>query len=95
MKDVRVNIILHYSTGALRAVSQVQEAVEKPKPASLTEQQWEEMGRLVVTEYHELIPPIPLEAISQDLLQLHIVKGPINKKAGYNRDTSSRLRCKG
>lgn len=87
MKDVRVNdIILHYSTGALRAVSQVQEAaVEKPKPASLTEQQWEEMGRLVVTEYHELIPPIPLEAISQDLLQLHIVKGPINKKGGVQQ----------
>lgn len=43
MKEVRLNdIVLHYSNGALRAVSQVQEAaVEKPKPASLSEQQWE------------------------------------------------------
>lgn len=87
MKDVKVNdIVLHYSTGALRAVSQVQEAaVEKPKPASLSDQQWEETGRLVVTEYHELNPPISLEAISQDLLQLHIAKGPINKIGGVNQ----------
>lgn len=87
MKDVKVHdIVLHYSNGALRAVSQVQEAaVEKPKPASLADQQWEEMGRLVVTEYYELNPMIPLEAISQDLLQLHIAKGPINKKGGVNQ----------
>ena len=87
MKDVKFNdIILHYSTGVLRAVSQVQEtAVEKPKPASLSDQQWEETGRLIVTEYHELNPRIPLEAISQGLLQLHIPKGPINKKGGVNQ----------
>ncbi|SDE38539.1 AAA domain (dynein-related subfamily) [Paenibacillus sp. UNCCL117] len=87
MKDVEVNdIILHYSNGALRAVSQVQAAaVERPKPASLSDQQWEETGRLVVTEYHDLNPPIPLEAISQDLLQLHIAKGPINKIGGVNQ----------
>jgi 5-methylcytosine-specific restriction enzyme B len=87
MKEVKINdIILHYSNGALRAVSQVQEAaVEQPKPESLSDQQWEEMGRLVVTEYHELNPPVPLEAISQDLLQLHIAKGPINKKGGVNQ----------
>lgn len=87
MKDVKVNdIVLHYSTGAVRAVSQVQEAaVDKPKPASLSDQQWEETGRLVVTEYHELNPPIPLEDISLDLLQLHIAKGPINKKGGVNQ----------
>ncbi|MFD0619702.1 McrB family protein [Paenibacillus sp. GCM10027629] len=87
MKDVKVNdIVLHYSSGALRAVSQVQAAaIESPKPASLSDQQWEETGRLVVTEYHELNPPIPLEAISQDLLQLHIAKGPINKIGGVNQ----------
>lgn len=87
MKDVRVNdIILHYSTGAVRAVSQVKEAaVEKPKSANLAEQQWEETGRLIVTDYHELNPPILLEAISQDLLQLHIVKGPINRKGGVQQ----------
>lgn len=87
MKDVKINdIVLHYSNGAIRAVSQVQQAaVEKPKPASLSDQQWEENGRLVVTEYHELNPIIPLEGISQDLLQLHIGKGPINKKGGVNQ----------
>ncbi|RNB92484.1 hypothetical protein EDM56_01970 [Brevibacillus fluminis] len=87
MKDVRVNdIVLHYSNGALRAVSQVQEAaVEQPKPQSLSDQQWDEQGRLVVTEYHELNPPIQLTAISQDLLQLHITKGPINRKGGVNQ----------
>jgi MoxR-like ATPase len=87
MKDVKVNdLILHYSTGAIRAVSQVQQAaIEMPKPTSLSDQPWEETGRLIVTEYHELNPPIPLEAISQDLLQLHITKGPINKKGGVNQ----------
>ncbi|MEF2248730.1 McrB family protein [Paenibacillus sp. IITD108] len=87
MKDVKVNdIVLHYSNMALRAVSQVKvAAVEKPKPSSLSGQQWDETGRLVVTEYHELIPPIPFEAITQDLLQLHITKGPINKKGGVNQ----------
>ncbi|MBJ9989423.1 McrB family protein [Paenibacillus sp. S28] len=87
MKDVKVNdLILHYSTGAIRAVSQVQQAaIEMPKPTSLSDQPWEEEGRLIVTEYHELNPPILLEAISQDLLQLHITKGPINKKGGVNQ----------
>lgn len=87
MKDVRVNdVILHYSNGAIRAVSQVREAaVEKPKPESLSDQQWEELGRLVSTEYYELNPPVSLELISQDLLQLHIQKGPINKKGGVNQ----------
>jgi len=87
MKDVKVNdIVLHYSTGALRAVSQVLEsAVEKAKPDSLSDQQWEETGRLVVTEYYELNPPILLDAISQDLLQLQLPRGPINKKGGVNQ----------
>ncbi len=82
------DIILHYANGALRYVSEVTTpAIEAPKPASLGNNSWQDIGRLVRTEYFTLKPVIGLNDFSKDLLKLDIPQGPIdvngNVKQGY------------
>ena len=89
MEEVKKDdIILHYANGSLRYVSQVFKPHEiAKKPESLKSEQWEEEGRLVHVEYHELIPTIPLVKFNQKLLKLNIEQGPIDSngrvKQGY------------
>lgn len=80
------DIVLHYSNGFLRYISRVlAPAVEASIPDSLKSNSWEEQGRLVYVEYHELKPAIPLEKISQQLLKLSIKEGPINVTGGVKQ----------
>lgn len=95
------DIILHYANGALRYVSEViSPAVEAPKPASLENNNWQDIGRLVRAEYYPLKPIIQLNDFSKDLLNIDIQQGPIdvngNVKQGYlfrfNFDAFNRIR---
>ncbi|QQZ63261.1 AAA family ATPase [Paenibacillus sonchi] len=87
MKEVKQgDIILHYSNKAIRYVSQVTDAaVEAPKPGSMANTNWQEEGRLVRTEYVELIPPIMLQQFNQQIMQLNITQGPLHSGGGVNQ----------
>lgn len=61
------DVVFNYAKGAVRAVSVVVESVvEAPRPAELPEGPWQEEGRLVEIEYHELSESIPLEEIPSE-----------------------------
>ncbi|WP_058302885.1 McrB family protein [Gorillibacterium timonense] len=80
------DIVLHYANKALRYVSYVIEpAIMATKPASLASSNWEEQGRLVRTEYVELVPSIRLEQFNQQILQLNINQGPIHSVGGVKQ----------
>lgn len=80
------DIVLHYSNGYLRYVSRVlSPAVEAPRPESMRSENWEEVGRLVQVEYHELKPNIQLYRISNELLKLDIKEGPIDSIGGVKQ----------
>lgn len=87
MKEVKQgDIILHYSNKAIRYVSQVTDAaVEAPKPGSMAKTNWQEEGRLVRTEYVELIPPIVLQQFNQQIMQLNLTQGPLHSGGGVNQ----------
>ncbi|WHY20118.1 AAA family ATPase [Paenibacillus sp. G2S3] len=87
MKDVKQgDIILHYSNKAIRYVSQVTDAaVEAPKPGSMANTNWQEDGRLVRTEYVELIPPIMLQQFNQQIMQVSLTQGPLHSGGGVNQ----------
>jgi len=82
------DIVLHNAHGHLRYVSQVTApAVMAKRPHGIESDEWEEAGRLVRVDYHELRPPIALETFSQALSRLRIMQGPIDStgrpKQGY------------
>lgn len=87
MKEVKQgDIILHYSNKAIRYVSQVTDAaVEAPKPGSMANTNWQEDGRLVRTEYVELIPPIMLQQFNQQIMQVNLTQGPLHSGGGVNQ----------
>lgn len=87
MKEVKQgDIILHYSNKAIRYVSQVTDAaVEAPKPGSMANTNWQEDGRLVRTEYVELIPPIVLQQFNQQIMQVNLTQGPLHSGGGVNQ----------
>lgn len=87
MKEVKQgDIILHYSNKAIRYVSQVTDAaVEAPKPGSMANTNWQEEGRLVRTEYVELIPPIMLQQFNQQIMQVNLTQGPLHSGGGVNQ----------
>ncbi|NMA30720.1 MAG: hypothetical protein GX941_02785, partial [Candidatus Methanofastidiosa archaeon] len=81
------DIVLHYSSGVLRYVSEVlTPAIITPKPDYLGEQ-WEGEGRLVRVKYHRLHPSIELNKFNDRILKLNINKGPLDVrglvKQGY------------
>jgi len=80
LQEVKVgDIILHYANGALRYVSQVEQAaVEAPKPESMSKSSWQQQGRLIKTKYHDLVEHIPLERFVDAIFDLAIPQGPIN-----------------
>ncbi len=87
LKDLREgDIILHYSNGYLRYASQVIEPVSTaPRPEALPNTEWQREGRLVRLNYLELTPPVPLQAFSQEIQQLDIPQGPINRTGGVKQ----------
>lgn len=87
MREVKQgDIILHYSNKAIRYVSQVTDAaVEAPKPGSMANTNWQEDGRLVRTEYVELIPPIMLQQFNQQIMQVNLTQGPLHSGGGVNQ----------
>ncbi|OME66047.1 hypothetical protein BSK65_22985 [Paenibacillus odorifer] len=87
MKEVKQgDIILHYSNKAIRYVSQVTDAaVEAPKPGSMANTNWQEDGRLVRTEYVELIHPIMLQQFNQQIMQVNLTQGPLHSGGGVNQ----------
>jgi hypothetical protein len=83
MAEVRPgDVVLHYANGALRYVSRVTRAAEE---AARPNQQWNEQGRLVCAEYHELRPPVPLDKFAPQVQRLGIKQGPINSANGANQ----------
>lgn len=87
MKEVKQgDIILHYSNKAIRYVSQVTNAaVEALKPGSMANTSWQEEGRLVRSEYAELIPPIRIQQFNQQIMQLNLTQGPLHSGGGVNQ----------
>ena len=80
------DIILHYANGALRFISQVkEEAVKSEKPTSMEADDWNREGRLIKTEYYKLEPTVNLGQFNQEIVELDIKKGPINKLGGVNQ----------
>ena len=82
------DIVLHHAHGSLRYVSRVTTpAVMAARPHGIESDEWQEEGRLVRVDYHELRPPIALETSSQSLSGLSITQGPIDStgraKQGY------------
>ncbi|MCA4727109.1 McrB family protein [Mycolicibacterium fortuitum] len=65
MDEVREgDIVLHYNTGSLRAVSHVTgTARPAPNPFEDDNDSWDTAGRLVETQYQDLNEPIPVAAI--------------------------------
>lgn len=65
MDDVRQgDVVLHYSNGSLRAASYVT-VPARPAPNPLSDQTWEDAGRLVETQYQELNEPVGLASIDE------------------------------
>lgn len=87
MKEVKQgDIILHYSNKAIRYVSQVTDAtIDAMKPGSMANTNWQEEGRLVRTEYEELVPPIMLQQFNQQIMRLNITQGPLHSGGGVNQ----------
>ncbi|TDO95012.1 dynein-related subfamily AAA family protein [Halanaerobium saccharolyticum] len=87
MTEVKLgDIILHYANGSLRYVSQVkEEAVKSEKPASMEADDWNREGRLIKTDYYKLEPEVSLDQFNQEIVELDIEKGPINKLGGVNQ----------
>jgi len=80
------DIILHYANGSLRYASQVkEEAVKSEKPASMEADDWNREGRLIKTDYYKLEPEVSLDKFNQEIVELDIEKGPINKLGGVNQ----------
>jgi len=80
------DIILHYANGSLRYVSRVKEAaVKSEKPASMEADDWNREGRLIKTDYYKLKPEVSLGQFNQEIVELEIEKGPINKLGGVNQ----------
>ena len=90
MLEVKTNdIILHYSNGSLRYVSQALSPAEiagDPHDDQSAEK-YIQNGHLVRVEYHDLNPPVALNKFSDEILRLNIDQGPINGfgavKQGY------------
>ncbi|MFW6015914.1 MAG: McrB family protein, partial [bacterium] len=89
MTEVKAgDIILHYANGALRYVSRVVEsAIQAQKPESIRDpnENWERQGRLLKTEYYKLEPAIDLNIFNDEIVELGIKKGPINKNGRVNQ----------
>lgn len=89
MADVRQgDIILHYSNGALRAVSRVsEEAILHSCPPEIESDNWRPEGRYVKSDYTPFDQPIPIEAFIDQREVRTITSGPINErgivKQGY------------
>lgn len=65
MDEVREgDVVLHYSSGSLRAISHVKTSA-RPAPNPLGDRAWEDAGRLVETQYQELNEPVGLSAIDE------------------------------
>ncbi|OBF12194.1 hypothetical protein A5730_04780 [Mycobacterium sp. ACS4054] len=65
MDEIREgDVVLHYSSGSLRAVSHVS-AAARPAPNPLGGEAWREDGRLVETHYQELNEPVAVAAIDE------------------------------
>ncbi|HLV08816.1 MAG TPA: AAA family ATPase, partial [Halanaerobiales bacterium] len=97
LKEVEENdIILHYANGALRYVSRVlAPAKEKQIPESISNENWNQIGRSIEVEYHKLEPIIPLNKFSKRLKNLNIDKGPINVNGEVNQGYLFKFNKKG
>ena len=80
------DVVVHYSKGEIRALSCVKEAaVESPKPEAYEAEPWEEKGRLVKVEHFDLNPPIPLGQVQEELNEIEITQGPLNREGRVNQ----------
>ena len=89
MKEVeKGDIIIHYANGYIRYVSKVEEtAIKAKKSESIrdTAENWQREGRLIKTNYYKLDPPVELELFNDEIVNLEIDKGPINRKGRVNQ----------
>lgn len=90
------DIILHYANGSLRYASRaLEDCVHAVKPATMSGSIWNEEGKLVRVEYHELQPHVSLIEFSQDILSLQIHQGPIHSGAGVKQGYLFRFNLQG
>ncbi|SEM24217.1 AAA domain (dynein-related subfamily) [Paenibacillus sp. cl141a] len=90
------DIILHYANGSLRYVSRaLEDCIHAEKPASMSNSDWNEEGRLVRVDYHELQPHVPLIEFSQAIMSLQIHQGPIHSGAGVKQGYLFRFNMQG
>lgn len=93
---VQGDIILHYANGSLRYASRaLEDCIHAKKPVSMSDSIWNEEGRLVRVEYHELQPHVSLIQFSQDILNLQIHQGPIHSGAGVKQGYLFRFTLQG
>jgi len=90
------DIVIHYANGALRYASRVKSpAVNAKRPEGMTGGNWDDKGRLVQVEYHELNPLIPHEKFFEDLKRLNIKQGPIDSHGGIKQGYLFRFSSEG
>ncbi|MHA2854254.1 McrB family protein [Paenibacillus lautus] len=90
------DIIIHYANGLLRYISKAKEdCVHAQKPSSMSGSIWNEQGRLVRVEYHELQPHVSLTEFSKEIQKLQIHQGPIHSGAGVKQGYLFRFSLQG
>lgn len=97
MRDVRPgDVIVHYASGAVRAVSTAATAaIDARRPVDLPEDLWDGEGRMVRAIYRDAAAPIPLADIPADLISHEPSDGPFDRdgrvKQGYLYPLSDKL----
>lgn len=97
MCDVRPgDVIVHYASGAVRAVSTaVTAAIDARRPVDLPEDLWDREGRMVRAIYRDAVAPIRLADIPADLISSEPSDGPFDRdgrvKQGYLYPLSDKL----
>ncbi len=80
------DIIFHYDSGFLRAVSVAKtDGYENNRPENISGNSWDQAGYRVDTEYEEFNEQIPLKFIGQEIADLQLSYGPINSSGGVNQ----------
>ncbi|MDA8193785.1 MAG: AAA family ATPase [Thermaerobacter sp.] len=82
------DVLIHYSNGAVRAISiAMREAEKRDNPHPGTHQAWEDQGWAANVQYYELPQPYLREKLTTHLVRMDISEGPFDRrgqiKQGY------------
>ena len=86
------DVIFNYANGKIRAVSiALKDGYESMKPENITSDDWEKEGYRADIIYEELAAPISIIKIGQQIADVNVNYGPINKAGGVNQGYLYRL----